>query len=90
MRTLSLTEARSRLLQIADEMERDPGTVVEVTKRGRRLMALLAAERYDALVETLEVLGDAAVMRSLRRARMDIAAGKGIPWERARAKLGIR
>ena len=45
MRSLSLTETRSRLLQLADQLERDPGLVVGVTKRGRRFMTLLAADR---------------------------------------------
>jgi len=89
MRSLSLTETRNQLLQLADQLEREPGLVVEVTKRGRRVMTLLAAKHYEALLETLEVLGDAAAMGSLRRARKEIAAGKGIPWRKARAGLGL-
>ena len=89
METLSSTEARTRFLRLVDEIERNPGKVVEVTKRGRRVAALLSAERYEALLETLEILGDAEAMRSLRRSRKQAASGKKVPWATARARLGL-
>ncbi len=89
MKTMNLTEARGRLLRIANELERDPDAIVEVTKRGRRIMTLVPAERWDALVETLEILADEATMTAIRRGRAQIAAGRGIPWAVARKKLGL-
>lgn len=89
MKTMSLTETRNRLLEIAERIERDPDEVIGVTKRGRRVMTLLSAERYEAVLETLEVLADAEVMRSLAQARKEIAQGKGIPWRKARERLRL-
>jgi prevent-host-death family protein len=89
MKTMSLTETRNRLLEIAERIERDPDEVIGVTKRGRRVMTVLSAERYDAVLETLEVLADAEAMRSLERARKEIALGKGIPWRKARERLRL-
>ena len=89
MKTMSLTETRNRLLEIAERIERDPDEVIGVTKRGRRVMTLLSAERYEAVLETLEVLADAEAMRSLERARKEIAQGKGIPWRKARERLRL-
>jgi prevent-host-death family protein len=90
MKTMTLTEARNRLLQVADEIERRPDAVVEVTKRGKRVMTLLSADVYAAIVETLEVLSDEAALAKLRRAMIEIEEGRALPWTTARRKLGLR
>jgi prevent-host-death family protein len=89
MASLTLTETRNQLLRLCERIEREPDTVVEVTKRGRRVLALLSAERYEALVETLEILGDDATMRELRRARSDAARGRSVPWSKVKRELGL-
>jgi len=90
MKTMTLTEARNQLLKVADEMERRPDEVVEVTKRGKRVMTLLSAEVYAAIIETLEVVADEKALAKLRRAMTEIEEGKGLPWSTARRKLGLR
>jgi prevent-host-death family protein len=89
MKTMTLTEARNQLLKVAEEMERRPDQVVEVVKRGKKVMTLLSAEVYDAIVETLEVIGDEAAFAKLRRALREIEAGKGMSWRDAREELGL-
>jgi len=89
MKTMTLTEARNQLLKVAEEMERSPDQVVEVVKRGKKVMALLSAEVYEAIVETLEVMADEAAFAKLRRAVREIEAGKGMSWSEAREELGL-
>jgi PHD/YefM family antitoxin component YafN of YafNO toxin-antitoxin module len=89
MKTMTLTQARDQLLKVAEEMERSPNHVVEVMKRGRKVMTLLSAEVYDALVETLEVVADESAYAKLRRAVKEIESGKGISWEAARRRLDL-
>lgn len=89
MKTMTLTEARNQLLKVADELERRPDEVVEVVKRGKKVMTLLSAEVYDAIVETLEFLADEESYKKLRSAIKEIETGKGIPWSTARRKLGV-
>lgn len=89
MKTLSLTQARNQLLRLAEEIDRDPSVVVEVHKRGKRVMVLLSADLYEALVETLDLAGDPAAVAALRRSIRDIEEGKGIPWNRVRGRLGL-
>lgn len=89
MKTMTLTEARNQLLKVAEEMERSPDEVVEVTKRGKRVMTLLSANVYAAIVETLEVVEDEKAFAKLRRAMVEIEEGRGIPWSVARRKLGL-
>jgi PHD/YefM family antitoxin component YafN of YafNO toxin-antitoxin module len=89
MKTMTLTEARNQLLKVADEMERRPDQVVEVMKRGRRVMTLMSAEVYAAIIETLEVVADEKAFANLRRALNEIEGGQGLPWSTARRKLGL-
>jgi PHD/YefM family antitoxin component YafN of YafNO toxin-antitoxin module len=89
MKSLTLTEAREKLLKLADEIERRPSTVVEVKKRGRRIMALMSSELYESLLETLEVLSDEGTARELSRAVKEIETGRGIPWRTAKKRLKL-
>ena len=83
------SKAKRALFDIARELEHQPGTVVRVTKRGKSVMTLVSSELYEALVETLEILGDAAAMNRLRKALREIKARKAILWKSARKKLGL-
>lgn len=89
MKCLSLTEARNQLLRLAEEIEHDPSVVVEVRKRGRRVMALMSAELYESLVETLDLVCDPPMARELRRALRQIDRGKGMSWESAKRRLKL-
>lgn len=50
MKTMTLTEARNQLLKVAEEMERRPDQVIEIVKRGKKVMTLLSADVYEAIV----------------------------------------
>ena len=89
MKTMTLTQARNELLKVAEEMERRPDQVVEVLKRGKKVMTLLSAEVYESIVETLEVIADEKTFAKLRRAVREIEAGKGVSWSDARKELGL-
>ncbi len=89
MKDITLTEARNGLLRLAEEVRREPSHVVGVVKRGRKVMTLMSAELYEALVETLDVLGEEEALPRLRKALKEIEDGRGIPWKTARKRLGL-
>jgi PHD/YefM family antitoxin component YafN of YafNO toxin-antitoxin module len=74
-------------LDLADRFERSPLEAVQVTKRGRRVMTLLPAELWDAMVETLEVLSEPDSAVALRKALTELDEGKAVPWTKARGAL---
>jgi len=89
-KTLTITEARARLLELAEELNRPPGTeAVTVTKRGKPVLAVLPHELYESLVETLEILGDETLVRALGRSLKDSRAGKTLPWEKVKRDLKL-
>ena len=89
-KTLTITEARSQLLELAERLNRPPATeTVTVTKRGKPVLALLPHEFYEGLVETLEILGDEILMQSLRQSLKEVKRGKTIPWEKVKRDLEL-
>ena len=81
-KSLSIIEARKKLTNIPELFEQEADLdVVAVTRRGRPVMAIMPWELYEALEETLEILGDEALMMQLRKSIEELKAGQLIPWE---------
>ena len=86
MSEMTLTDARARLADVVDaaRVGHDP---VFLTRRGRRVAAVIAAEDLDQLIEAAEDLSD---IRAARQAHDEIAAGQQpIPWAQVKADLGL-
>ena len=89
-KTMSITQARSELLGLADALNRSSARdAVAVTKRGRPVLALLPWDLYESLVETLEILGDEDLMKAFRRSVKEARAGRTVPWEKAKRDLDL-
>jgi PHD/YefM family antitoxin component YafN of YafNO toxin-antitoxin module len=86
---MTLTEARTNLLDVAASFERPKAKPIDVTKRGKRVMMLVPAETFDTMVETLEVLADKEAMTAIRRGRADIRAGRTVSLASVRRKMGL-
>ena len=71
---LSLTEARSRLSEIVDEVS-SSGSTIEISRDGRPIAVVLGYEEHQSLVETLNILTDGATLDAIAEAERDIAAG---------------
>lgn len=73
MTVLPLAEVRANLSRIVDEaMTTHERT--EITRNGVRAAVVLSAADYDAIVETLDVLGDAALLRDIRTSLAESSA----------------
>ncbi len=86
MTEFSVTEARARLADVVDEA-RVGHVPVFLTRRGRRVAAVIDAGDLERLVEVAEDLAD---IRAAQEARDELAAGEiAVPWEQVRADLGL-
>lgn len=54
-RTISISEARKRIFDIADEVQ-SPNKVYTLTADGRPKAVIMSAEEYESWMETMEVL----------------------------------
>lgn len=86
-RSLSMTDARNQLTRLPDELAQSHETLT-ITRHGKPVLAVLPWELFEALLETLEVLGDPEMMAALRRSQEDIAAGRVKPLDQAFDELG--
>jgi antitoxin YefM len=80
-KTLPLSEVKTRLPELVagvDEREEE----VVVTKNGRPAAILINVREYERLKETLDVLGDPALMKQIRQSEAFYASGKkGLSYE---------
>jgi prevent-host-death family protein len=72
---LPLATVKNRLSEVVDRLEREHGRVV-ITKHGRPAAVIISVEDLAGLEETLNVLSDPKLMRRIRRAEAEIAAGE--------------
>jgi prevent-host-death family protein len=84
---VSVSDARQDLASIIDRA-RAQHTPVYLSRRGRRVAAVVDADDLDALVELAEDMID---VRAAAAARAEMAAtgAEPIPWEQVKADLGL-
>ena len=58
-----------------------------LTRRGRRVAAVIAAEDLDRLIAAAEELADIEAARAVRAELSD--GERAIPWEEVKAELGL-
>lgn len=87
MSELTVTEARARLADVVDEARvgHDP---VFLTRRGRRVAAVIDA---GDLVRLLEAAEDLADLRAAQAARAELGEPgvEPVPWEQVKSDLGL-
>ena len=77
----SIAETRTNLSQLPNQFKEIPGlSVVQVTRRGLPVLAVLDWERFQAVMETLDILSDEETTAKLKRAVKDIEAGVHSDW----------
>jgi antitoxin YefM len=72
---MPLADVKNRLSEVVERLEREHGRVV-ITKHGRPAAVVVSVEDLESLEETLEVLGDHALVTKIEKAMREIAAGK--------------
>ena len=85
---LSITEARSRLTRLPEQLA-NMGWAVPLTRHGKPVMALMAWDLYEAIEETLEIMGDPDLMAALRMSIEDVAEGRVRSLAEVEADLGL-
>ena len=87
IRQMQISEARKRLNELYKEI--GPDETVSITSRGKQIFALMPWDLYESLVETIEILGDTIMMKSLKKGARDIKSGRVTDWEKVKAELQI-
>ena len=85
--TISLTELRPRLSELLARAHEHFDRFV-ITRHGRAEAVLLSADEFEGLLETLEILSDAELVRRLGEADKELAGGGGHALDDVRRELG--
>jgi antitoxin YefM len=65
MKTLSLSEVKTRFSEIVDVVEQQEETVT-VTRKGKPVAVIVSKDEYDGLQETIAILSDPQFMKEIR------------------------
>lgn len=87
MTEMTVTEARARLADVVDEARvgHDP---VFLTRRGRRVAAVIDADDLERLLESAEDLADIEAAQRARDEMLETDEA-AIPWDQVKADLGL-
>lgn len=72
---LPVTKVKRNLLTILKSMEEDEATVA-LTRNGEPVGVMMTLARYEALLETIDILSDKHILRSLEKSKKDFQSGK--------------
>ena len=72
---LPITKVKKEFLDVIKEMVEEESTIT-VTKNGMPVGVMMTWERYEALLETIEILADPKVVKALKASERDFRAGK--------------
>lgn len=89
MTTVPLSEAKSRLSEIADDVSRTHDRV-NVTRNGREYVVIMAAEDLDSLEATVELLSDQDAVRRIAAAIAEVDRGEIVTKEELLAAMEAR
>ena len=89
MTTMPLSEAKARLSEVADEVNRTHDRV-HITRNGREYVVLISAEELESLEATIELLADPAAITRVKDADAAIAAGDSTTAEEMAALMNQR
>ena len=72
---LPVTKVKRDLLTILKSMEEDEGTIA-LTRNGEPVSVMMPLSRYEALLETIDILSDKQILKSLEKSKKDFKSGR--------------
>lgn len=85
--TISISEARKRIFDIAEEVQK-PGVHYTFTDKGRPKTVMMSFDEFDSLMETLEIMSDPELMRDIRKAEREYKSGEYVTLDELKKELG--
>jgi PHD/YefM family antitoxin component YafN of YafNO toxin-antitoxin module len=85
---IPITEARHELTSLPEKLTQHGGTLA-ITRRGKPVLAVMTWQHYEAILETLEILGDVNLIANLRQGITEAKSAQGVDWESAKRELDL-
>ncbi len=88
--TIPIVEARKLFTTLPEQLQSEElHSAIEITRRGKPVMAVLSWEFYESLMETLEILSDLKMVKKLREELKSMKSKEGIPWTKIKQELDL-
>jgi prevent-host-death family protein len=88
MTTISAEEARNQFAELLNRAAYGHERTI-VTRRGKRLAAIVSIEDLDLLEAILDEIEDRSDAEYCRKALKDIDLSQTVPWEDLKSELGL-
>ena len=88
MRTVAISEAKTKLSQFVDEVYKTQDNIT-ISKDGEPETVLISVQEYESLIETLNVLSDPELMEAIRISEEEMKAGKCVSLEQLKREQKI-
>ena len=75
LQIMPVTKVKRGLLDILKTMQEEDSTIT-LTRNGEAVGVMMTPDRYEALMETIEILVDKDVLAALRSSAQDFQEGK--------------
>ena len=75
LQIMPVTKVKRGLLDILKTMQEDDSTIT-VTRNGEAVGVMMTPSRYEAILETIDILADKEVLAALQSSADDFRAGK--------------
>ncbi len=86
--TIPISEARKRIFEIAEEVQK-PGNYYTLTEKGRQKAVLMSAEDFESWQETMEVMREFPDLKErVKKAEQEFKKGDYITLDELLAKKG--
>lgn len=85
--TLSISEARKRIFDIAEDVQK-PGKFYTFTEKGNRKAVLMSADQFDSLMEDLELMSDPGFAKRMEEVEKEFGRGEYSSWDDVKKELG--
>jgi len=83
---IPLTEASQSLLDLAKDITEEP---LIITQEGQPIMTAMSYQKFESLMETLDILADQTFSQKLKESIDQVKHGQTVSWEIAKEKLGL-
>ena len=79
-KTVSATQARKQFFQLL-KFAGMPGSSVTITLEGQTPLVIMSQDEFEGWQETIEIMSDPTLVKSIQEGIEDMKAGRVIPWE---------
>ncbi|UMX47413.1 MAG: type II toxin-antitoxin system Phd/YefM family antitoxin [Candidatus Nealsonbacteria bacterium DGGOD1a] len=85
--TISISEARKRIFEIAKEVQK-PDKYYTLTEKGKPKAVLMSADEFDSIMETIDILSDPDILDSIKKAEEEYRKGEYKTWDELKIDIG--